>query len=248
MKFLSLLVVLAGCDRAVFIGDEPLSASMPGQWGSSFEDPAFGDWRTADNANTRGRFYTSTGAQAQTTQEHVHSGQRAVKLVLATDGGSLRIAKFLREGVFTGTVSFDGWFYLPTNYRVDDYLNLIQFRGRTQSDGTGEDLSLWDVNLRTRNGMLVLEVYDHLRQRVIATPTPAPVPIAAWFNIATSLLPSTSAEGTFTVALDNALALQVTNVATVASSWLQCNIGALSPNVTPSPAVVFVDDVRLMSL
>gem|GEM_PF-5257588 len=99
--------------------------------------------------------------------------------------------------------------------------------------------------LLNRNGNLVVEVYDHLRQRVLEPATAALVPINSWFHIVASMLPSADAAGQFALSPDNVRIIDVQNVSTTVSNCVQCNVGALSPNVSPSPAVLFIDGVRL---
>jgi hypothetical protein len=260
------LTTLVACDRDVLLGEQaaatdagiqtkndaaeladaalPLELGMP--WSSGFEDATLGEWKTAFLLH-KGRYYTSPAAQLAVSRERAHSGSSSLKITLQTDGGALRIAKLLREGTLVDELTFSAWFLLPEKYRIDDYLNLLQLRGRTNSNGNGEDVSLWDVNLRTRNDRLEWFVYDHSKQKEapLAVPISPAVPINTWFQLTIQIRQATGPDGRIRVLQGDTLMLDLKGVPTVPSRFLQCNVGGLSPDMVPSPGIIFVDDVAL---
>lgn len=268
------LAVLAACGRQVPLGALPQEEVLPPldagtsfdpsradaskeddalsnllAWESSFEFADMSAWNTTLPEH-RGRHYTSpSGAAIEVSAERARSGARSFKAVLSAEGG-IRFARVLREGkLFGSELTLSAWYFLPAHPQIDDYVTLMQLRGRTGPNGTGDDLALFDINLQTRDGVLTLNTYDHLRRQTL-TPVGARYspPQNQWFELSLQLNRDTEPIGFLRVRQGNQTLFEARNVSTVfTSDWLQMNVGPLTINRFPSAFVVFIDDVRITS-
>ncbi len=233
----ALCVACSGCGPRIDLGSNLI-------WATDHESGTLDAWSLPPGGGT---FQDdATNDTVSIAQGPAHSGQYSLQLSNGGTSDSAGPAAF-RELIEPDELYYSAWYYLPRAYQTNSQWTIQKFRFRSESDagalGDGHDL-----NLRTLpGGEMILYVVSHdpaYLQAPLADP-PAFVPTQAWFHVEVRFRARTDETGRVLVWLDDRLVYDLENRRTAGSNdlvWSPCSIGE---DVTPSPKVIYVDDVAI---
>jgi hypothetical protein len=233
--------------RADGAGDELMSVDGRASvlWSATFEPGDFSEWESDGQGGT----YNSLNTSHIVSAEQAHSGVNAAKLTIDPTNSIVEDI-YLFRGISGAPAAqseayYAAWFYIPNPYIESFYWNIFHFL----DGGTVDRLSLveiWDVDLRSNDtGALVPYVYDFLARRQRDEPTPIPVPIGKWFHIEVLLLLASDATGRFAMWQDGVPVIDLRDVVTSNSPWIQWSVGSTSTDIMPAPSDLYIDDVTM---
>jgi hypothetical protein len=214
-------------------------------WSATFEPGDFSEWESDGQGGT----FNSLNTSHIVSTEQAHSGMNAAKLTIDPTNSIVEDI-YLFRGISGAPAAqseayYGAWFYIPKPYLESFYWNIFHFL----DGGTVDRQSLveiWDVDLRSNDtGALVPYVYDFLARRQRDEPTPIPVPVGKWFHLEVLLRLASDATGRFAIWQDGVLVIDVPDVVTSNSPWLQWSVGSTSTDITPAPADLYIDDVTM---
>lgn len=226
---------MLGCGGAVDVGE-------PAYFASGFETGDFAEWMTGgDRAFGRpGRYRFPGGSQAITTSP-VRRGRYAAHFELALDDGEQQHAGLLLGGL-PDEVVLSAWYLLP---RAHDARYWVVFQLREpKPDGTAPDVPVSALSLSGRGGVMRLGLVYGDQLLAPVAQAPMPFPVGRWVRLEMRYQRRTPAAGRVTLWQDGVLAFEREDVppAGAAVYW---NLGSIAEEVTPAPAVVFIDDVSM---
>jgi hypothetical protein len=238
LALLSALAALTcGCGPRLDLGSDVL-------WASLFEGNTFDEW-TGDGAGSAFAFPES-GNRVEVSAERVRRGAYAAKLTVeAVPGGEQGSAALTRSGPPLPVEGYySAWYWLPRSVSVSVNVGRywVIFKFRQQNGDAGAELFDLDlINLEA--GEMSLQLYDHRRGAVVPLDVDGPVvPVGQWFQIEAYYRNAQDDTGRLTFWLDGRQIIDLRNqpmAATPFVEWNACSIGA---DLTPSTAVIFVDD------
>lgn len=246
----------------------PPPPGPPPTWTAGMENGNLNEW----SAGSCGGEYNSGGGDTVASQTFAHSGTWSAKQTINTTSGSAGTRMFrwceyrtLQPGQ-PATTSV--WIYLPATVNVGGYMNLYQFKSKTQN-GNYIDV-FFQLNLSNRvGGARYLRAawgcgaenpsFPHGPYSDSATlcdffPPLATidVPIGKWFNITSRVVPSSSYTGSMKFWQDGTLLYDFENVMTgypntnsangVDTQWA---INAYGSGLIPSLYSQYVDDATI---
>lgn len=213
-------------------------------WSATFEPGDFSEWE----ADGQGGAYQLSVPPTVST-EQAHSGTHSAKLTISPVNGLVDYVYLFRGTAGSPPAEpeayYGAWFYIPKPYLVSMYWNVFHFLYGTTPDR--QDLKgIWDLDLRSSDtGELIPYVWDFLARRQRDQLTPMPVQPGKWFHIEMFLRLASDATGQVSVWQDGVLVLDVSDVVTSPTPWLQWSVGNTSLDITPTPADLYIDDVTL---
>jgi hypothetical protein len=231
--FAALAALAGGCAPRLDVGSDVL-------WTALFEGGTFDEW-TADSAGAA-QAYPMPSNVIEVTTERVRGGSYAAKLTVdGTPGSEHGSSVLARTGAPLPTAAYYSvWYYLPRSITVGDYWVIFKFRQEDQST-MNELYDLDLVNLDT--GEMSLQLYDHRHQADVPLDVASPVvPVGQWFQIEAFYRNTQDSTGRLTFWLDGRQIVDIANqpmATTPRVEWYACS---LAQNLTPSTAVLYVDD------
>ena len=190
--------------------------------------------------------FPEDGDKVEISGVRFRSGAYAAKLTVeAMPGGEQGSAVLARAGEALPVEGYySAWYYLPrsvsVSVNVGRYWVIFKFRQRNQ-DMVEELFDLDLINLDA--GEMSLQLYDHRRGASVPLDVDGPVvPVGQWFQIEAYYRNAQDDTGRLTFWLDGRQIIDLRNqpmAATPFVEWNACSIGA---DLTPSTAVIFVDD------
>jgi hypothetical protein len=238
---LTAALVGAGCDQRVNLGTVGDGAASL-LWKATFEPGDFSEW-TGDGQGATYRENDSLAAAVVSTP--VHRGSKAGVFAVTPTASMLSISYAYRNQATPAMAYYSAWFYVSSTIAVGSYLSLVHFRGSSTGDGQ-KVYPLWDVNLTPLgSGNLAAQLFDYVKQ--IDTPQVVNVrfPLDRWVQLEILFSKATDASGRVAIWQDGTLILDHAGVTTVANDWLQWEVGGASDNLSPSPALVYLDDAAI---
>jgi hypothetical protein len=213
-------------------------------WRSDFEVGDLSEW-TGDG---QGANYRSGEPSLPTVvSERAHTGAQSLKLTISVANGMNSVNYMYRQAPTPTEAYYTAWFFLPKNYAVKDWLNIVHFVGSQTGDGRNE-VALWDLDLRSASdGTLGLYAYEFDGSKQYDPMVPRPFPVGAWVKIEILFRKAADASGRVAVFQDGVSMLDLTNVRTAPNDWLRWALGSASTNIVPSPAELYVDDATISS-
>jgi hypothetical protein len=228
----------AGCGSRLDIGSNVL-------WTARHERGNFDEW-IAD-AQGHAEAYPAPNT-IEVSEEHVHGGRYAAKLTIdATGGGVQQNSGLARLGILPTEAYYSAWYFLPRSITVGDFWVIFKFRQRRVVDDPNSAAELYDLDLVSlAGGEMSVALYDHRIAADVPLGVPAPiVPVGAWFHVEAFYRNAPDQTGRVTYWLDGRMIVDVTGKPTGPNAWVEwdaCNVGT---NLTPSTAVVFIDDAAM---
>lgn len=214
-------------------------------WSASFETGDFSEWE----ADSQGGSYFSQAGSVTPTTEQAHGGMRSATLTINPRNGIVEDVYLFRGTSRSPPAEpeayYGAWFFIPKPYVASFYWNIFHFLYGAAPDRQAVT-NLWDLNLRSNSaGELVPYAYDFIARYQRDEPVPIPVPVGKWFHIEVLYHLAADATGRVAVWQDGVLVLDVNNVVTAPTPWLQWAVGNTSTDITPAPADLYIDDVTL---
>jgi hypothetical protein len=238
------LVLASGCGQDLNVGSDIL-------WTSRFEGDGFAEWTSVPFG------HGSAGAAPPNTievsSERVHHGSYAAKLTVSgTADNSAGIgASLVQNGGLPSQAYYSAWYYLPQSVSVGFYWVIMKFRFRTVPDDPNTAEELFDVNLTSpSSGVMSLRLYDN---QSVGNQPPGDKPLAvsnlvvavnAWFQLEAFYRAASDSTGQLTLWLNGQQILDLPG-ATGPPGWVAWDVVSVGYNLTPEPAVLYVDDCAI---
>jgi hypothetical protein len=254
----------AGCGNQVHlgrIGDDGGGGGTGGTgggtgvlWRATFEPGDLSEW----SGDGYGGPYVenATGSPVAST-ERVHNGRYAGRTSVAPTMGMLSFNYLYRNGPTPTEVYYSAWHYIPSGITLPyepgrtGWLSLVHFRGSPTGDGRNP-YATWDLNVNQKgDGLLYAHLWNYRTQTNVERKTtlpPLPTPFDRWVHIEILMRMATGPWGRLGVWQEGYLLLELEGVATVANDWVEWSIGSASNDVSPTPALLYVDDAAISLL
>lgn len=238
---LAAIAVAGGCGERIRLGNIGDGGASV-LWRATFEDGDLSEWSGDGNGGTYVENATGT---PQASGERVHAGRYAGRTTVAPALGMLSFNYLFREAPSPPEVYYSAWHYVPSGIAVGGWLSLVHFRCSPTADGRNL-FARWDLNVNQRlDGQLYAHLYDYVRQVNVEAPVPTPLPFDRWVHIEIFMRKAQGPTGRMTVWQDGVQLLDAPNVATTPNDWVEWSIGSASNDISPTPAVVYVDDAAI---
>jgi hypothetical protein len=238
------VMLASACGRNVYLGSLGDGGRAGILWQATFEPGDLSEW-TADG---QGGVYTDGQApDPVATQDQAHRGQYA-GLVVFSPGSAAAFSYFYREQPSPAQAYYGAWFRLPASLQVRSFLGLLHF-GYHQTAGDPNTIAIWDFDLQPESdGSLVPHLYQTGAASPVAAQPAMPVPPATWVHFELLFKKAADATGRIVAWQDGVQIMDVTNVVTAPTDWIQWDVGGGSLDViTPTPLSIYVDDVTISS-
>jgi hypothetical protein len=177
-----------------------------------------------------------------------------MKMSITTQNGASGCRQFRwAESQTDKPFYYSTWIFIPQNYQVNGWWNLVQFKSKTSTNND----PIWVLEPMTRsNGTLGLRLrysgyvpgpqaggktglqfyYQDLKD----------LPVGRWFHLETYLRPSGGYDGQITVWQDGTQIFDMNNVNTRYSNGdQQWSVNMYGDKLNPEPATVYVDDAKI---
>lgn len=240
-----------GCGQQLDVGSDVL-------WTARFEGGDLSEWMTVSGGGTAA--FPAPNA-VDVSNDQARRGKYAARFTIETVGdGSQANAGLSRSGFLPVEAYYSAWYFLPGAVNVGTFWVIFKFRMRAVADDASTAAELFDLNLaNTPSGGMTLRLYDWRNGDIpLTVPMPA-VPIGSWFQVeayyrnpgnnpgadgSTIDGGAPDAGGRLTFWLDGQEIVDVTG-AMAPTSWVAWDVGSVAVNLTPSTAVLYVDDCAI---
>ena len=234
-------------------------------WGASAETGNFSEWNGDGGGDVYRRLddvdVTSSDAIAEISQDQARSGQRSVKLSIRTDPAfypNAAKAQVVRwnEPRQNTDYYYSVWFFIPQLFDVypegpdrgQGWLNMFQFHSVRD---TGERVHSGVVlfgrsNPIARTNYFELFLSPDFGNNIDPLNSPLAMPIGRWFNVEMRMKCAANGQGVVQVWQDGVQIFNLPNITTNqpdADAHCHWMINAYGQFISPSPTVIYVDDV-----
>ena len=232
--------VVSGCGPRMDLGSSVW-------WASLFETGTFDEWTSTHDGSANA--VPSPPNSIKVSSDYAHHGRYAAELVIdAPPGGDQQNTGLVRKGELLPTEAYySAWYYLPHTISVGTFWLLFKFRLRTDAADSTSDQEFYDIGLvNASDGSLTLRIYDHRSGLNLPLVTPPPVvPVSVWFQIEAYYRNAQDATGRLTVWIDGRQVADVSGQPMAPTPWIEWDVVNVGQNLTPSTAVVAVDDCAI---
>ena len=221
----------AGCGPELDVGSDLLFAAR-------FEGNSFGEWTSFPGGNAQAFPATNT---IEVSSERAHHGAFAAKLTIdAGPDGTQENAGLSLAGGLPTEAYYSAWYYLPRSVNVGNFWVIFKFQMENQATGN----QLYDLDLTNLpSGEMTLRLYDHrVGADVPLDVTDPVVPVGQWFQVEAFYRNAQDATGRITTWLDGRQIVDIAGQAMAPTSWVEWDAVSVGENLTPSAAVLFIDD------
>lgn len=229
----------AACGPRMDLGSDVL-------WTSRFEDGTFDEWTGVSGGSANA--YPTPGNTIAVSNAYAHHGSYAALLTIdaGTDGAQANTG-LTRKGGLPVEAYYSAWYYLPRTISVGTFWILLKFRLRTDASDASTENEFYDLELtNAADGSLTLLLYDHQSGLDVPLVSPAPVvPVSVWFQIEAFYRNAQDDTGRLTIWLDGQQVVDVTGQPMAPTPWVEWDVVNVGENLTPSTAVVAVDDCAI---
>jgi hypothetical protein len=237
--------LLAGaCGRHVYLGRLPDGGGAGILWQATFEPGDLSEW----SADGHGGVYTDGRAPAPVaTADQAHRGRYAGLVVFSPAGGTA-FSYFQREQPIPEQAYYGAWFLIPAGLQVRSFLSLLHFGYHPTADDPNTT-AIWDFDLQPdTGGSLIPHLYQTGAASPVAPQPAVPVAPATWVHFELLFKKAADATGRIVAWQNGVQIMDVTNVVTAPTEWIQWDVGGGALDViTPSPVSIYVDDVTISS-
>jgi len=238
-------VLLGGaCGRRVYLGNLGDGGGAGILWQATFEPGDLSEWRADGN----GGVYTDGQApDPVATQDQAHRGRYSGLVVFSPTSGAA-FSYLYREQPIPSQAYYGAWFLIPTSLQVRSFLSLLHF-GYHQTADDPNTTAIWDFDLQPEtDGSLVPRLYQTGAASPVAAQPAVPVPPATWVHFELLFKKAADATGHIVVWQNGVQVMDVQNVVTAPTDWIQWDVGGGSLDViTPTPLSIYIDDVTISS-
>jgi hypothetical protein len=213
-------------------------------WSARFESGTFDEWTGVPGRGAMA-FPTDPNNKIEVSTERAHNGSHAASLTIdASNAGVQENALLSRAGDLPSEAYYSAWYYLPRSVTVGTYWVIFKFRERTVATDMSTEAELFDLDLfGLPTGEMSLLLYDHRVGRNIPLDVPDPiVAVGAWFHVEAFYRNAADTTGRLTYWLNGRLIKDLDGQAMAPTSWIEWDVCSVGETLTPSPAVLFVDD------
>jgi hypothetical protein len=237
----AMLIVLpfvAGCGPRMDLGSDVL-------WASLFEGGTFDEWTSIAGGSANAFPSPNTIA---VSNAYAHHGRYAAVLTIdAGSDGTQANTGLVRKGGLPAEAYYSAWYYLPRTVTVGTFWILFKLRLRTDAGDANTEDEFYDLELvNADDGSLTLLLYDHRSAANVPLVFPAPVvPVSEWFQLEAFYRNAQDASGRLTIWLTGRQVVDVTGQPMAPTSWVEWDVVNVGENLTPSAAVVAIDDCAI---
>ena len=236
-------IAAAACEQTVHLGDiGDGGASL--LWTATFEPGDLSEWLGDGKGGT---YVENVTAFAVATTQMAHRGVYAgVQTITPPLTGEPSINYLFRDQPNPREAYYSAWYYIPASVTVRSWLSVSHFR--CSHTGDGNDLfPIWDVNLIPRpDGSIIAHLYNYVTITNFEQVLPIPVPVARWVHFEVLLRKAADATGRVAVWQDGVPIIDVANIITAETDWVQWDAGGASTDLGLSaPAAIFMDDAAI---
>jgi hypothetical protein len=240
-----------GCGQQLDVGSDVL-------WTARFEGGDLSEWLTVSGGSTAA--FPAPNA-VNVSSDQARRGKYAARLTIQTaSDGSQANAGLSRSGFLPTEAYYSAWYYLPSAVKVSTFWVIFKFRMRAVADDASTAAELFDLNLaNTPSGGMTLRLYDWRNGDVPLDVAMPAIPVGTWFQVEAYYRNPGSNPGTDGSATDGGVPnnggqltfwLDDQKIVDVAgpmapTSWVAWNVVSVGVNLTPSTAVVYVDDCAI---
>ncbi len=247
----------AGCGRSVHLGQLGDGGGGPPDtgngspdatdggsnvlWQATFEPGDLSEWMADGNG---GAYVVGAGVAPAVTTAFAHRGSYAGIAAVMPTASVVADSYWFRTQPSPDAAYYSAWYFISGSIQVQSWLSLIHLRVSTSGDGHNL-VPVWDFNANQRpDGSLVPHLYNFLMKVNFEQQTLAAWPRATWFHLEMYLRKSPT-NGQITIWQDDVQVLNVTGVPTASTDWIEWAVGNASDGISPSPAIVYVDDAAI---
>ena len=245
----SWLVLPSGCGQNLDVGSDILWTSRFEVGGNSFPEwtPVPFGFGSASPVPTPNEPNMPNTVEVSSEQGH-HSNFAAKLTVSGTADNTAGIgASLVQNGGLPDEAYYSAWYYLPQSVSVGYYWVIMKFRFRSVPDDPNTAGELFDVNLTNpSSGVMSLRLYDHQTPPNQPQPkvSPKSVSVNAWFQLEAFYRAASDNTGQLTLWLDGEQILDLPGP-TGPAGWVAWDVVSVGYNLTPEPAVLYVDDCAI---
>lgn len=215
-------------------------------WVSTFEGGTFDEW-TGVMGGGADAFPGPSNTIAVSTA-YAHHGHYAAELtIVAGPDGSQANAGLNRKGGLPVEAYYSAWYDLPRTISVGTFWVLFKFRLRTDAADPNTENEFYDLELvNAPDGSLTLQLFDHRSGlNVPLVSPPVVVPVSEWFQIEAFYRNAQDDSGRLTIWLNDQQVVDVNGQPMAPTPWVEWDAVNVGENLTPSTAVVAIDDCAI---
>ena len=216
-------------------------SGLPVLWSASMENGTLSEWATAGC----GGEYNNGIANAEASQEQVHSGAWGAKLTITTPGSSPSGARLFRwcEAQQHPALYYRVWLYFPQHHTVQNWWNVFQWKSKVSAQ---ENDPFFILNVGNRHdGTMYFYLYDW-QQRRSHSQSVGNIAVGQWTQIEAFYQCSADATGHVTIWQDGILLFDVAHVKTrYTNGDCEWSVNNYSDALIPADAIVYLDDAAI---
>jgi hypothetical protein len=239
------VVLASACGRHVYLGSLGDGGGAGILWQATFEPGDLSEWL----ADGHGGVYTDGRApDPVATQDQAHRGRYAGLAVFSPASATATFSYLYREQPIPAQAYYGAWFFIPASLQVRSFLSLLHF-GYHPTASDPNTTAIWDFDLQPNtDGSLVPHLYQTGAASPVAPQPAVPVPPATWVHFELLFEKAADATGRIVAWQNGVQILDVANVVTAPTDWIQWDVGGGALDViTPTPLSIYVDDVTISS-
>ena len=229
----------AACAPDLDVGSDVL-------WSARFEGGTFEEWTRVPGRGAEA-FPTNPAMtnRIEVSTEQAHHGRYAARLTIDASTGVIQQNALLsRGGDLPVEAYYSAWYYVPRSLTVGTFWVIFKFRQRAVETDDATAGELFDLDLHDLpTGDLGVLLYDHRLGHNVSLDVADPVvQTGVWFQVEAFYRNTQDATARLTYWLNGRQIKDIAGQAMAPNRWIEwnaCNIGEM---LTPSPAVLFIDD------
>ena len=234
----ALAAVGGGCGADLDVGSDVL-------WSARFEGGTFDEWtRVPGRGALAFPLDASLSNKIEVSTERAHHGAYAARLTIDASTGIQENALLSRANDLPVEAYYSAWYYLPRSLTVGTFWVIFKFRQRAVASDDATAGELFDLDLRDLpSGEMTVLLYDHRVGKNVALDVTDPVvPVGRWFHVEAFYRNAQDASGRLIYWLDGRQIKDMSGQAMAPNGWIEWNACSVGETLTPSPAVLFIDD------
>lgn len=215
-------------------------------WSADFETGDDSQWyapSTGPTGSFGGGQYNSGSGYSRASTEAAEGGRYSLKMNLSTppEGGT-RMVRW-RETQAHPALYYEASFNFPQRVAVRNYWNVLQWKSKR---GSGQTDPFFVLNVGNRpDGTMYFYLYDWQRKRSF-TQSAKNITVGAWTKVEAFYHSAGDGTGSVKIWQDGTLLFDIPNVSTrYADGDTQWSLDSYSDALTPSPANIFIDNVKI---
>ncbi len=216
-------------------------------WSADHETGDISQWyipSTGPVGDYGGGLYLTGTAGSAASQEQARAGGWGLKMTITTPPESAARMFRWREPRTFPALYYSVWYFFPQRYSVGLYWNVLQWKSLRPA-GANDPFFILNVGNRS-NGAMYFYLYNWQSGQEF-TQSVKNIPAGQWFKV--DAFYQCAGDGTGRVAIwqDDTLLFDLPNVQTrYADGDCQWSVNNYSNGVSPTPAVIYIDDAAIV--